>query len=75
MILHFFSGAIAQNSLYGQGTGPVLYTNIRCSGNEYVLQECSHKVYSYCGHHTKGAGVSCQPPGKKKKRRLQTCTF
>lgn len=58
------TGAVARYSAYyGQGTGPILYDNVACNGNENVLQECSHTNIHNCGHY-EDAGVSCQGIGK-----------
>ena len=59
----FSAGAVAWiNAYYGQGTGLILYDSVRCSGNEYVLQECAHNTQHNCDH-LEDAGVSCQPLG------------
>ena len=56
-----YTGAVARSSaFYGQGTGPILYDDVGCNGNENVLQECSHINVHNCGHY-EDAGVSCQP--------------
>ena len=60
---HSLIGAIAYGSaFFGQGTGPILYDNVECTGNEYVLQQCNHLTIDNCGHY-EDAGVSCQAPG------------
>ena len=65
IIVGFSAGAIARSSAYyGQGTGPILYDNVACSGDEYILQECSHLSFDNCGHY-EDSGVSCWPPGKQ----------
>ena len=52
-----FSGAE-----YGEGTGPILLDNVRCSGGESSLFDCTHDGIEVssgsCGHH-KDAGVKC----------------
>ena len=62
---NFNTGAAAYSyALFGQGTGPILYNSVHCTGNENVLQECSHTIsYYYCSHYN-DAGVSCQPLGQ-----------
>ena len=57
-------GAIARSSAYyGQGTGPILYDNVACLGNERVLQACTHLTIDNCGHY-EDSGVSCRPAGE-----------
>ena len=61
---NFITGAAAfLNAHYGQGIDPILYDNVHCTGNENVLQECSHITAVYCSHY-EDAGVSCQPLGQ-----------
>ena len=61
-----FTGAKAvmqYSGLYGAGSGPVLLDNIKCTGNESYIWECSHlgwNVYnSWCDNHYYDAGVDC----------------
>ena len=42
---------------FGQGTGPVLLSNVGCTGTESSLLSCSHRV-AYCSH-SRDAGVVC----------------
>jgi len=44
---------------FGHGTGPVFLTNVGCTGTEYSLLSCSHRV-AYCLH-SQDAGVVCPP--------------
>ena len=48
---------------YGRGSGPVLLDNIKCTGNETYIWECSHRgwnVYDpYCASHPYDVGVDC----------------
>jgi deleted-in-malignant-brain-tumors protein 1 len=58
------ANAVKQNSdYYGRGSGPVLLFNIKCTGNESYIWECSHSgwnVYpSGCSSHYLDAGVDC----------------
>ncbi len=52
---------------FGQGTGPILLDNVRCTGNEPELANCqANSVGAHnCGHQ-EDAGVTCQrvPVGK-----------
>ena len=64
----FFSllptGAIGlYTSQYGPGTGLVYSNDIRCTGSENVLANCSHSVFGQvgatCRTHLYDASVSC----------------
>ena len=58
------TGAIARpNAAFGQGTGPIYYDDMRCTGFEYRLHECSRdggigRARHNC-QHSKDAGVNC----------------
>ena len=48
-------------SFFGAGSGPAWYSNVRCTGTEMNLTECSHSYYysgSACSH-SRDAGVMC----------------
>ena len=57
-----YSGASAAPSLafFGPGSGPIYYDNVRCTGNETRLADCSHNGLEAhdCGHN-EDAGVVC----------------
>ena len=57
-------GAIAHGRAhYGQGTGPILYDNVQCSGSEHALEQCTRLSIDNCQHY-EDAGVSCQARGR-----------
>ena len=54
-------GAIAVGSqLFGEGTRPIVITNINCSGTEQSLLNCMHNTGSTCTTERDDAGVVCQ---------------
>ena len=55
------TGAIARsNSYFGSGTGPIHLSNIRCTGEESTIMNCSYSSpqASYC-YYGDDAGVTC----------------
>ena len=51
----------SSNSIFGQGTGPVILNRLQCTGLEYRLFDCVHRglIVHSCSH-TKDAGVRCR---------------
>lgn len=47
---------------FGEGSGPVLLDEVRCTGNELAIEECPKRPWGEhnCGH-GEDAGVSCTP--------------
>ena len=59
-----FTGANAVNwNSYVAGSGLVLLHDIKCTGNESYIWECSHRgwnvYYSDCASHRYDVGVDC----------------
>ena len=59
-IFIFNAGAVPMNWI--DGTGPIVFAQVRCTGNESNLSDCPHNglglgVYN-CSH-SQGAGVIC----------------
>ncbi|KAM9331724.1 scavenger receptor cysteine-rich domain-containing group B protein [Pholidichthys leucotaenia] len=51
-----------ENSYFGHGTGTIQIDNLKCSGDEASLWNCSHIPYNVhnCDH-SEDAGVTCSP--------------
>ena len=67
MLIFLYAIALAVNhAVFEQGTGPVLLSDVICTGNESSLLSCSHSGTNlrYCSHST-DAGVVC-PQSKYK---------
>lgn len=64
MVLYLFSGiAKAWNQAYfGEGSGPVMLDEVRCTGNELSIEQCSKRSWGeHNCDHKEDAGVSCTP--------------
>lgn len=44
---------------FGQGTGPIHIDNVRCTGTELNLLDCTHLTVDNCVH-AEDAGIRCQ---------------
>ncbi|XP_025103062.1 deleted in malignant brain tumors 1 protein-like [Pomacea canaliculata] len=48
------------SSKYGPGSGPILFTDLRCVGNETSLAQCQHLgLYRHDCRHWEDVGVAC----------------
>ena len=47
------------HSTFGQGTGPIFLSNLRCDGTEQRLTDCISTSGASCSHY-EDAGVRCQ---------------
>ena len=48
-------------TLFGQGSGPIFFTNVHCSGTEMNLLECPRTTFvgTACTH-SRDVGLRCQ---------------
>ena len=63
MYMSFFVATSTGFSVYmsahfGQGSGPVLLTDVACMGSEAELVDCSYSDVNSCTH-SQDAGVDC----------------
>ena len=51
--------AAPSRAAFGEGRGLIWLNNVRCTGNENSLLDCTHNVlgYNYCGHYYDAAVV------------------
>lgn len=57
----FFNSGIAipaAEVIFGEGTGPIHYDELACSGLEQSINKCNHSNYNDCTH-SEDAGVIC----------------
>ena len=48
-------------STFGQGTGPILFTDLRCSGSEPSLLACRKNVFGVTScTHSNDVGLKCE---------------
>ena len=61
IISFHFTGATAVTSsfTFGQGSGPIIFDDIQCTGLEYRLIDCVHSAIVDGCSHTQDAGVIC----------------
>lgn len=63
-LLHFHRGVAKawSQAYFGEGSGPVLLDEVRCTGNELSIEQCPKSSWREhnCGH-KEDAGVSCTP--------------
>ncbi len=52
-------GAVARVSAFGQGTGPILMSDVVCRGTEKELSQCPHNSFDFSCSHFEDAGVEC----------------
>ena len=69
---HYYLGAVAvTTTIFGEGSGPILFSNVACNGNEFKLFECAY--YAVLGggscRHSADAGVICQA-GKQQEKEV-----
>ena len=57
--ISFVVGVAVYSAAFGQGTGPILLSEVGCTGTESSLLSCNHvEILRYCSHFY-DAGVIC----------------
>ena len=59
--LVYASGSVAYRNAnqYGQGTGPILMSNVGCTGTESRVLDCSYYPFHECTH-SYDVGIKCE---------------
>ena len=59
--LVYASGSVAYTNAnqYGQGTGPILMSNVGCTGTESRVLDCSYYPFHECTH-SYDVGIKCE---------------
>ena len=52
------------SSYYGQGTGPIVFTHLKCDGSESRLEDCSVTYVPYHYSHSYDVGLHCYERGR-----------
>ena len=60
-----YSGRPYSNAYFGEGSGPILLSNLACTGGESTLADCGHLGVGITGScsHSEDAGVRCYQIG------------
>jgi deleted-in-malignant-brain-tumors protein 1 len=54
------ANAVRNGAYYGEGSGPILLSKVRCNGNESYIWDCPHGGWNkYDCSHSSDAGVEC----------------
>ena len=51
------------NAYFGQGSGPILFSDVSCNGNEFTLDQCGFNSTPYYSSHSTDVGVKCLERG------------
>ena len=62
-IFSMIAGALIFWNAYGQGSGPVLFLYLGCTGNEDRLEHCTYSSSPYYFSHSTDVGVKCSERG------------
>ena len=62
MHMYVSTGAVTRNyAYYGMGSGPILLSNLYCTGSEETLLDCNRNMYGALSCvHRQDAGVVCE---------------
>ena len=57
----YLGAAFYSSAHFGQGTGPIFFDNVTCSGSEAQLINCSYVMPISNKNHCEDAGIQCVP--------------
>ena len=62
---HFEATSAPGHAAFGQGSGPIWYDDVECSGSETYLTQCSHTALGVhnCSHDDDASVVCASKPG------------
>ena len=63
MHVYAIGALIYRNAYFGQGSGPILFSDVSCNGNEFSLDQCGFSSKTYFSSHSTDVGVKCLERG------------
>ena len=59
--LGFTGGKPIKEAVFGAGTGPIWFDNVKCFGNESSIWDCNHRgIGTHNCNHTEDVGIICE---------------
>ena len=59
MYVIYIGALIYRYAYFGQGSGPILFSDVSCNGNEFSLDHCGFSSNPYFSSHSSDVGVKC----------------